>query len=224
MCDTITLALDAEQLAANHRLMRAKLAAHFQQVNSTVPSNTLSTTATEWHTQPTSYAALNDWLFDQGSLTQRLTQRCRTEFRVEVLVEGWQTLTENECQALKIAHHSRGWVREVLLCDGQHPWVFARSVAAQAELAASGFDISQLGTRSLGELLFSHQAFSRGSMYIAQIPCSQLPANVQQLTAEHTYLWARRSCFQKNALGVLVAEVFLPQLWQDTHNLNFNTE
>lgn len=189
-----------------------------------MPSNTLSTTTTEWHTQPTSSIELNDWLFDQGSLTQRLTQLCRIEFRVEVLAEGWQTLTENECQALKIATHSCGWVREVLLCDGERPWVFARSVAAQAELTASGFDISQLGTRSLGELLFSHQAFSRGPMYIAQIACPQLPEKVQQLTAEHTYLWARRSCFQKNSLGVLVAEVFLPQLWQDNRNLNFNAD
>jgi len=29
-----------------------------------------------------------------------------------------------------------------------------------------------------------------------------------------TGLWARRSCFRRASLGVLVAEVFLPALWQ----------
>ncbi len=208
--------------------MRAKLTAHFQQVNSIVSFNTLNThtntAACDWHTQPTSYAALNDWLFDQDSLTQRLTQLCRAEFRVKVLAEGWQTLTENECQALNIATHSCGWVREVLLCDGEQPWVFARSVAGKTALTASGFDISQLGTRSLGELLFSNPAFDRGAMYIARMPCQQLPEQARPLAKKQKYLWARRSCFQQNELGVLVAEVFLPQLWQDTHNLDFNAE
>ena len=187
--------------------------------------NTHTHTATcDWHTQPTSCASLNDWLFDQGSLTQRLTQLCRAEFRVKVLAEGWQTLSDNECQALNIATHSCGWVREVLLCDGEQPWVFARSVAGQTALNASGFDISQLGTRSLGELLFSNRAFDRGAMYIAHMPCQQLPEQARSLAKKQNYLWARRSCFQKNNLGVLVAEVFLPQLWQDTHHLDFNAE
>ncbi len=176
-----------------------------------------------WDTSPTSQAALNDWLFDQGSLTQRLTQLCSNAFTVQLLSEGWQTLSEDECQTLNIANQSCGWVREVFLCDGQQPWVFARSVASQAELESSGFDISQLGTRSLGELLFSHQAFSRGAMYICQLPCQQLPKTAQQQTSNQTHLWARRSCFQKDALGVLVAEVFLPKLWQDTNNPAFNT-
>lgn len=208
--------------------MHAKLTTHFQQVNSIVSFNTLNThtnTANcDWHTQPTSYTALNDWLFDQDSLTQRLTQLCRAEFRVKVLAEGWQILAENECQALNIASSSCGWVREVLLCDGDQPWVFARSVAGKTALTASGFDISQLGTRSLGELLFSNPTFDRGAMYIVRMPCQQLPEQARPLAKKQKYLWARRSCFQQNELGVLVAEVFLPQLWQDTHNLNFNAE
>jgi len=188
-----------------------------------VPTNTLNTRISRWDTTPTSLAALNDWLFDQGSLTQRLTQLCRDAFTVQLLSEGWQTLTADECQALNIAKQSCGWVREVFLCDGLRPWVFARSVASQAELESSGFDISQLGTRSLGELLFSHQAFSRGAMHICQLPCQQLPKVAQQQASQQSHLWARRSCFQKDALGVLVAEVFLPKLWQDIGNLNFNT-
>lgn len=181
-----------------------------------------SACATQWQTNPSDCAPLNDWLFDQGSLTQRLSQLCRGDFRVQVLAEGWQILSDDECQALNIPSHSCGWAREVLLCDEHTPWVFARSVASQAALHAADFDISQLGSRSLGELLFSHQAFKRGPMYIAQMPRQQLPATAQSQAAAQHYLWARRSCFQKNSLGVLVAEVFLPRLWQDINKSAFN--
>lgn len=186
-------------------------------------THTLNIASTRWNTAPTAQAGLNDWLFDQGSLTQRLSQLCSDVFTVQLLSEGWQTLTDDECQALKIASNSCGWVREVFLCDGQQPWIFARSVASQAQLKSSSFDISQLGTRSLGELLFSQQAFKRGVMHICQLPCQQLPTLAQQQANQQTHLWARRSCFQKDALGVLVAEVFLPKLWQDTGNSIFNT-
>lgn len=186
-------------------------------------TTTLNISISHWATSPTALTALNDWLFDQGSLTQRLTLLCNDAFSVQLLSEGWQVLTADECQALNVANDSCGWVREVFLCDGQKPWVFARSVASQAELESSGFDISQLGTRSLGELLFSHQAFSRGVMHICQLPCRQLPNIAQQQTNNQTHLWARRSCFKKDTLGVLVAEVFLPKLWLDTGNPSFNT-
>lgn len=181
------------------------------------------TLTSNWQTTPTHCAELNDWLFDQGSLTQRLTQLCSSAFTVKLLAEGWQTLTADECQTLHISDGSCGWVREVLLCDGAKPWIFARSVASQAALSSSDFDISQLGTRSLGAILFSQPAFERGAMYIRHLPSQELPAQVQSLTQQHTMVWARRSCFTKNTLGVLVAEVFLPQLWQDTQHLDFNT-
>ena len=186
---------------------------------------TLNTTlkASPWHRTPTASVGLNDWLFDQDSLTKRLTQLCRDSFTVQLLAEGWHSLSEDECLTLNLAQGSCGWVREVLLCDGQRPWVFARSVASQAELQASDFDISQLGTRSLGELLFSHQAFSRGALHICQMPCPQLPVLAQQHAINTPQLWARRSCFQNKALRVLVAEVFLPHLWHDTGHSDFTS-
>lgn len=66
-----------------------------------------------------------------------------------------------------------------------------------------------MGTRSLGELLFSDRAFLRGPIEVCRYPAASLPAEVR---AER--LWGRRSCFSRDGLGVLVAEVFLPTLWQ----------
>lgn len=181
-----------------------------------MPTHNLTSPTSTWHSKATSSSTLNDWLFDQDSLTQRLSALCKKGFVVQPLSQGWHTLSPDECSVLNIAPGSMGWVREVFLCDGNQPWVFARSVAGQAELLGADFDLSQLGSRSLGQLLFNQQAFSRGALQICQLPVTQLPAVAQQHALAQQQLWARRSCFKKESLGVLVAEVFLPKLWQDT--------
>jgi chorismate--pyruvate lyase len=150
-----------------------------------------------------------DWLCDQGSLTRKLTEVAEQQFSVLPLVEGWQALRRDECLALGVADGSQGWVREVYLRGQQQPWVFARSVATREALDGSGLDLAHLGTRSLGDLLFSDQAFNRGPLQACHYPASWLPRAVR---AEH--LWARRSRFSRGALALLVVEVFLPSLWQ----------
>lgn len=181
-----------------------------------MPTNNLTPPASYWHANTTNSPALNDWLFDKNSLTQRLSGLCKTGFLVQPLSQGWQTLSPDECSVLNIAQHSIGWVREVFLCDGNQPWVFARSVAGQTELLNADFDLSQLGSRSLGQLLFNQQAFKRGALQICHLSRTQLPDLAQQHAVGQQQLWARRSCFKKESLGVLVTEVFLPKLWQDT--------
>lgn len=151
-----------------------------------------------------------DWLADTGSLTRRLTALAAGAFTVQPLAEGWQPLRDEECLALGIAVGSEGWVREVQLCGQGCPWVFARSVAARTALADSGLDLEKLGERSLGELLFCDQAFARGPLSACHYPRAWLPS---KLAADA--LWARRSCFSRGDLQVLVAEVFLPALWRE---------
>ena len=149
-----------------------------------------------------------DWLFDEGSLTRRLTAVSNDHFSVSPLFEGWQTLREDECRVLELPAGSLGWVREVYLLGHQVPWVFARSVASKSALEAGGLNMDALGTRSLGELLFSDQAFERGPLQVCRYPRDWLP------DADRTdNLWARRSRFMRGSLSVLVAEVFLPNLW-----------
>jgi chorismate--pyruvate lyase len=158
---------------------------------------------------PAPSAAVFGWLFNEDSLTRRLTQLSADQFSVTPLFEGWQALRPDECSALGVAPGSEGWVREVYLRGQQQPWVFARSVATRAVLEGSGLDLAQLGSRSLGELLFSDRAFDRGELQVCLYPAHWLPVE-----AHNTNLWARRSCFRRGELGVLVAEVFLPAFWQ----------
>jgi len=149
-----------------------------------------------------------DWLFNQDSLTRRLTRLSENAFSVAPVHEGWQRLRDDECAALNLSVASEGWVREVYLRGRDEKWVFARSVAARAALQAGGLHIDELGTRSLGELLFSDPAFERGPLQICRYPASWLPA-----CDAMPGLWARRSCFSRGPLTLVVAEVFLPDLW-----------
>jgi chorismate--pyruvate lyase len=148
------------------------------------------------------------WLFNEDSLTRRLTRLSANGFSVTPLHEGWQPLRPDECAALDLAEGSEGWVREVYLRGHGEKWVFARSVAARAALEHDGLHMDELGTRSLGELLFSDKAFERGPMQVCRYPADWLPADDAQ-----NDLWARRSCFSRGSLSILVAEVFLPTLW-----------
>lgn len=150
-----------------------------------------------------------EWLFHQDSLTRRLTALSADHFSVTPLFEGWQALRDDECKVLELPAQSIGWVREVYLRGHGQTWVFARSVASREALQESGLHMDELGTRSLGELLFCDPAFERGPLQVCAYPAVWLP------TADATEdLWGRRSCFSRGPLKILVAEVFLPTLWQ----------
>lgn len=157
---------------------------------------------------PAAASTVHDWLFNEDSLTRRLTELSGGGFSVTPLREGWLPLRDDECAALDVPPGSTGWVREVYLRGNGQPWVFARSVAARQALEGSGLNLQQLGSRSLGELLFSDQAFARGELQVCRYPDAWLPAEAVQ-----DDLWARRSCFRRDQLAVLVAEVFLPAFW-----------
>ena len=154
-----------------------------------------------------------NWLFDEGSLTRRLTRLSSDGFSVTPLFEGWQPLRDDECATLELPAASIGWVREVYLRGHGQPWVFARSVAARSALQDDGLHMDELGSRSLGELLFCDHAFTRQAIEVCRYPREWLPTADQ---ADN--LWARRSRFDRGPLSVLVAEIFLPTLWQAVHD------
>jgi chorismate--pyruvate lyase len=68
--------------------------------------------------------------------------------------------------------------------------------------------MDELGSRSLGELLFCDRAFQRQAIEVCHYPQEWLPSEVRARE-----LWGRRSRFDRGALSILVAEIFLPSLW-----------
>ena len=154
--------------------------------------------------QPT--AALKDWLLASGSLTQKL-KTCCDKFEVKVLGEGHLSPMAGEFPA-----EPKVWVREVLLCLDDVPWVFARTLVPDAMLQANPNEFIGLGTRPLGELLFSRMDFTPGRIEVAKFAtCSRLAQLAESLdqVVSHS-LWGRRRCFSHGEHELIVSEIFLP--------------
>jgi len=146
---------------------------------------------------------LRPWLSDNGSLTQRLKSRCAS-FRVLPLATGLTRPNPDEYALLDLAPGTRAYVREVmLLCDGV-PVVFAHSVLPHAGLRGGWSGITRLGSRSLGEALFSDHRIQRMPLAYRQIrrghPLFRSVSAQQVLTVNS--LWVRRSVFCLNGPSV----------------------
>lgn len=166
-------------------------------------------TLPDWYAAPLHPAPppepLLDWLSDQGSLTARLDAAGDHDFAVEVLSQRSEQARPDEAAALGLGCGELVWAREVLLHTGGAARVFARSVAPLAALGRSTLELQELGTRSLGELLFGKPQIRRGTIEISRYPASRLPPGLHGDDC-----WARRSLFRDDDLRLLVCEVFLP--------------
>lgn len=156
-----------------------------------------------------------DWLFNEASLTKRLTSLSHGQFAVNVLLEEWQSLRKDEYQKLGISAAQPGWVREVLLLGQGEPWVYARSVAMQTELNNAYYNLTNIGSKSLGSILFSDDSFHRTPLELVRYPMELLPPELA-----NSNLWGRRSCFINQHLNIIVQEVFLPCFWQQLASIS----
>ena len=104
---------------------------------------------------------IQHWLFEKGSLTARLKQRCH-QFEVKVRSEKWIEKTfENETALLPEGLY---WCREVVLHGDGKPWVEARTLISKA-LFTHYQSLSTLGEKLIGEWLFSLSAQRVGTQW-----------------------------------------------------------
>ncbi|WP_298440690.1 chorismate lyase [uncultured Ferrimonas sp.] len=164
--------------------------------------------ASEIAQQPMMPAHLGHWLTDKSSLTLRLKTLCR-RFDVRLLRE-WQDVA---------SYNGNGWLlgdpiwqREVLLCLDGVPWVYALTEIPLQTLTDSEVDFSALGTRPLGEVLFSHQAMQPGSLLVTYFDRDSRPANIAEHQGQPVLagLWGRSRDFTLGGNPLRVNEVFLP--------------
>lgn len=157
--------------------------------------------------------ALRGWLSDRGSLTQSLRSHCAS-FRVVPVATGLVRANADEYALLGMASGARAYVREVLLLCNEVPVVFAHSVLPLAGLRRGWNGITRLGSRSLGEALFSNHRIERQPLAYRCVRRDHplYRATASQATVTARSLWARRSVFCLNGHPLLVTEVFLPAI------------
>lgn len=159
-------------------------------------------------------AYIRPWLLDPESLTAKLRQHT-DQFNVQVLRHGHGALSKDE-NLLLGEHAQTTQVREVLLCAGNAPWVFARSLIPEGSSRDTTLnELQNIGNKPLGEALFDTPAVTRGPFQIASFrPEGQiagLDKSYPQNFAATKHLWGRRRAFFVGTVPVIVAEVFLHQ-------------
>ena len=157
--------------------------------------------------------ALRVWLQDRGSLTRRLKAR-HADFRVNPVARGFAPPFLDEARLLGLRPKMQAYVRDVLLLGGGHNRVFAHSVLPRSSLRGDWSGITRLGTKPLGEALFTDPRIQRLGLTIRRLdarhPLYRAARRHTALTAPH--LWARRSVFCLKGQSLLVTEVFLPAI------------
>ena len=152
-------------------------------------------------------AARRSWLLDDGSLTVRLTELDRGDFRVQRLHQGWQLPLLSESRLLQVSPRQQALVREVCLLLADQAVVFARSVFPVASLTGDLAHLRHLQNKSLGSILFRHPGMRRSPFELALMAgdSDYLPLHLRQ--AEPA--WGRRSRFVIGGRSLMVSEVFL---------------
>lgn len=175
------------------------------------------TLSAHWHNAQEFYLHdnLKRWLLDPNSLTARLKSHCH-QFRVELLGQRVEVCQENEAVAL-ISHGEKVLVREVLLYCDDKPQVFARSLLPLSSLTGTERALANLGTQSLGQVLFNNPSLERQAIEVAEFDATSTVVKMaKELTlfdesnASKNSLWGRRSIFVLEGKPLMVAEVFLP--------------
>lgn len=150
---------------------------------------------------------LKDWLLATGSLTQKLKLHC-SKFEVKVLGEQLTEPFSAEFPSCK----GQVWVREVLLLLDDVPWVFARTLIPQSLLEANQHGFAHLGTRPLGELLFTSTDIKPGKIEVAEFTrnCKLAQLAIKLNQNDFQTLWGRRRYFSIGQSELIVSEIFLP--------------
>jgi chorismate--pyruvate lyase len=153
---------------------------------------------------------LQSWLLDPDSLTARLKKHCH-QFKVELLGQKIENCQAHEA-VTTIPVGEKVLVREVLLYCDDKPQVFARSLLPMSSLTGTEQALANLGTQSLGQVLFNNPSLTRKIIEVATFDVhSSVGKLARDLQLNFTHdLWGRRSIFVLENKPLMVAEVFLP--------------
>jgi len=134
-------------------------------------------------------------------------------FSVRLLAQSRQPVSVDERRLLAMTSGQWALVREVYLCRGNQPLVFARSLAGPRALEGAWRHLRRQGQRPLGATLFADVRVQRGPLEIGCLPsshalCRRLRG--EALMGDGQHLWGRRSVFLLRGQPLLVNEFFLP--------------
>lgn len=154
---------------------------------------------------------LRNWLLNTGSLTERLQSHCQ-KFRVQLFGQQIAEISADEQAFLYNQFNlnpEETQVREVCLLGNGVPWVFARSLLPVSFLHKEMDELTNLGEKPLGKIIFNDPRFERQGFQLVECPARGKTMSNLKVTVNRS-CWGRRSLFKFNSHHIMVAEVFLP--------------
>lgn len=165
------------------------------------------------HTLPEN---VQSWVYEPGSLTQRLRDYYGDAVGVNVLLQQWNTPFLSERKLLKLHENKYSLIREVLLHADGKPLILARTVIPPKTVNVAKSNLAHLGSRPLGEVIFSYPKLERIEMDVTVInstPSEQRPVWTQSAIDKANIdqpMWGRRTVYAIAQRQMLVSEFFLP--------------
>lgn len=153
------------------------------------------------------------WLFDASSLTARLIDLCDNDFNVQAISQHWQVIGNEEAAAMSLKDERSALVRQVLLCCGDRPLVYARTVIPKLTAQGARRRYANMGNRPLGAMLFSDRTMRREDVQVAELPASH---EANKYIESDGPVWGRRSVFRVSGKPLMVSEYFLPELYENS--------
>ena len=144
-------------------------------------------------TQPSLDAHLRDWLLLEDSMTKRFEQQGK-KISVIMVNEGFVGREALAGEETLLADEPRYWLREIILCADDEPWLAGRTIVPESTLNGPELALQQLGQTPLGRYLFTSSTLTRDFIEIGR----------------HAELWGRRSRLRLSGKPLLLTELFLP--------------
>lgn len=132
------------------------------------------------------------WLLHRGSLTQKLREMHPGKIRLNLKSEAWQLPHKEEATLLGIEAGEPTLIREILWLCQNTPWVNARVIIPKTSTLGPGHELTKIGSRSLGDILFLDPNLNRSEF----------------LFCDQENYFSRRSIFHYYGKPILVQEDF----------------
>jgi chorismate--pyruvate lyase len=153
---------------------------------------------------------VQSWTYETGSLTQRLRDYYGDAVAVKVLQRQWRTPFLSERRLLKLPENRYSLIREVLLHADGKPLILARTIIPARTLKVAKRSLAHLGSRPLGEVIFSYPKLARLEMDVALTsPAIWTRAAIAEAGITGP-VWGRRTVYAIRCRQMLVSEFFLP--------------
>ena len=153
---------------------------------------------------------VRSWIYETKSLTRRLRQHYGSTFTVEILFHRWKPAFLSECKLLKLPHQQFNLVREVLLHADGKPLILARTILPEQTIKIAKRNLSHLGNRPLGEVIFSYPQLERLELNTACVYYENWGQGLTEKIDIDQKIWGRRTVYAIHKQKMLVNEFFLP--------------